>query len=360
MSIIIRNNIFGTNNNEGFPPGDIYDIKVQSTVSSIGISWMEPEPTIVDNVILSTPDTIILIRKQDSYPTSTDDGTTILIKNIADDTSVRQYYYDENIIDGEEYYYRFFVKSTDDIINDSTSMTCKCNAQLLDPSFGNNTWEQIASASESGIIPEEWQIGDEKSVSLSSPYQGLRITFQIADFGHYDKSDGTGKAGICLVSKHVISKVPMNHSENYSQCRSYPYTYGCTSMNRIYNALPEELQSVIKTVVVPCTCLESEGSEFNVVNNHDFKIFIPSNIETNRAVGNNAMLEGTLLPSFTTNSDRIKTSTDGTTPVDYWTRTVLYSDNNYKYWYVSSLNNGTINGSYNVTEFVGLVPIINI
>ena len=43
MSIIIRNNIFGTNNNEGFPPGDIYDIKVQSTVSSIGISWMEPD-----------------------------------------------------------------------------------------------------------------------------------------------------------------------------------------------------------------------------------------------------------------------------------------------------------------------------
>ena len=238
-------------------------------------------------------------------------------------------------------------------------MTCKCNAQLLDSSFGNNTWEQIASASESGIIPEEWQIGDEKSVNLSSPYRGMRITFQIADFGHYDKSDGSGKAGICLVSKHIVSKVPMNNSENYSQCRSYPYTFGCDSMDMIYNALPEELQSVIKTVVVPCTCLESEGSEFNVVNNHDFKIFIPSNIETNRAVGNNAMLEGTLLPSFTTNSNRIKTDINGTL-IDYWTRTVLYSNNNYKYWAVSSLNNGTINASYNVTELAGLVPIINI
>lgn len=52
-------------------------------------------------------------------------------------------------------------------------------AEEYSQTFADNSWQVISSASEAGVAPYIWNVGDEKDITLSS---GERVTLQIYGF----------------------------------------------------------------------------------------------------------------------------------------------------------------------------------
>lgn len=122
--------------------------------------------------------------------------------------------------------------------------------------FGENTWEMINSVaneiSANNMTAEQvystygWNLGDTKTDTLST---GEVVEYQLIDYNHDDKSDGSGKAGItlqtknCLNTTYVIKQYSLNIETGW---RDDPIR--TTHMKSIKATLSPELQSVIKMV----------------------------------------------------------------------------------------------------------------
>ena len=243
MSLLIEKNM--RTSGPKLVPGDVKNVDIKSGVGKVSIKWTDPDDTTYENYTFIKWKGTILVRKKDSAPSNMNDGVVLInsiIKNQYKDTA----YEDNNLEDGN-YYYRFFVYSEDKVYNDSSNMIYNTNVMNVDPVFGNNSWEQIANASESDNIPSTWKVGDEITIQLSGSFNEP-ITLQIWDFKHFDKSDGTGKAGICFGMKHLMkNKQQMNSSDTnsggWNNCNMKK-----TVMNNIYNSIPVEIRNHIKEV----------------------------------------------------------------------------------------------------------------
>lgn len=107
------------------------------------------------------------------------------------------------------------------------------------------SWDYIARYSELGLASEMWDVGDEKTVTLST---GEVITVVIYGFNHDDLSDGSGKASItfgmkdCLETKYAWDATE-EHYEDYAAS-----TVRSKLKNTVLLTLPEDLQAIIKPV----------------------------------------------------------------------------------------------------------------
>ena len=258
MSILIKGNngsSVGGGSSKGFPPGDITNISIRSVTRCVLLNFSDPDSSIYNNITLSTWNSTIIVRKEGLAPTSIKDGDIILtntIKNKYKDDC----FTDSNVEVGKTYYYRFYTMSTDKVYNDSTSMIRSVKVSEADSILKNNTWEQINAASKSGIASSLWKVGDEIDIKISKSdvdrnsifAANTTVTLQIWDFNHFDKSDGSGKAGILFGTKYVY--------ENYANMNDSYGSYGGwnnSTMKRRYipatiSALPENLLNVIKEV----------------------------------------------------------------------------------------------------------------
>lgn len=107
----------------------------------------------------------------------------------------------------------------------------------------NNTWDEIATASEDGVASDIWSVGDEKTITLST---GEQITLVIIGFDHDDLSDGTGKAGITFGMKELCKDLYAIHTNNevyYDECNLRKIT-----LKDYFSKLPSDLQNHIKYV----------------------------------------------------------------------------------------------------------------
>ena len=127
-----------------------------------------------------------------------------------------------------------------------------CYAQWNEKlTFANATWAQIAEISESGEAANYFAVGDTKTVAWGDDV----FTVAIAGFNHDDLADGSGKAGISIVCKSVPdckTQWPSNVNSN-SDKTIYTYTGSrclvrSTLNGTVWNGLPADLQSVIKSV----------------------------------------------------------------------------------------------------------------
>lgn len=122
------------------------------------------------------------------------------------------------------------------------------NLRSINTSFTLETasWTAINSLAESGEASKVFNVGDEKTITLTT---GESITVQILGFNHDDKADGSGKAGITFGMKHLLTTTyPMNSlSTNVggwdeSEMRNVTMKYDTLT------PLPTDLRAVIKPV----------------------------------------------------------------------------------------------------------------
>ena len=196
-----------------------------------------------------------------------------------------------------------------------------------DPIFGNNTWEQINAACESGMIPDTWKIKDEITVTLSEPYN-IKVVLQIWDFNHYERSDGSGKASIVLGCKHIPFTDQMNIS--FISEGGWGASYmSKTVMEDIYNSMPSSLQNAIKTVNIG----SDTGYNGESVTIQD-KVFLPSGREVGFTDIAYDIIQGAKFPIFSDNNSRIKKTNNGTGSADYWWLRSSHTDASDRFYYV--------------------------
>lgn len=204
-------------------------------------------------------------------------------------------------------------------------------------SFANATWEEINNLVINNAASIYYNVGDEKTISLST---GEEITLVILGFNHDDLSDGSGKAGITLGMKGVLSTLyPMNSS--YTNAGGWAeMSLRTTLQTTIFNQLPDDLKPVIKSVTK-----RSIADDRYTHTDTDDTLFLLSIREItgtdqydSASHAEGSQYEYWLKMDGGTNADnRIKRNSVNN-GVDYWTRTKYYG-NTYAFAYISSSGN---------------------
>ena len=116
-------------------------------------------------------------------------------------------------------------------------------------SFNDASWEEVALVSRSGLAKKLYAVGQTKTLALGS----TSLTVAVAGFAHDDLADGTGKAGMTIVTMNVPStSVPWARS-------NARYEYGMENCYVTYQldnwytasipaALRENIREVAKVV----------------------------------------------------------------------------------------------------------------
>lgn len=101
---------------KGSPPGNVINITIASSSSSITLKWSDPNDVIVDGVTLVKWQGTKLVRKAGSYPTSITDGVVLLDNLIHNAYSVVGFT-DSGLTVGTTYYYQLFPYSDTGAVN---------------------------------------------------------------------------------------------------------------------------------------------------------------------------------------------------------------------------------------------------
>ena len=288
MSIILKgNNINKSNNNDGIGPGEVTSIDSSQSNLTITLTWKNPSNVVFEGVTFSEFDHVVIVRKYNSAPYSIDDGTIVYTGNGTTTSNKNSSFRIGNI-----YYYRFFVYDKNGLCNNSTNMIYKVMYIDADPILANNSWDTIIKVSEAGLAEKYWKIGDEIEIKLSGYtdpgiedyYTNLNIsaqtiTLQIWDFNHFDKSDGSGKAGICFGTKSYIQNFkeymsPISKNNVSYRGSTWPASYIHNNvMKAILQILPTNIKNSIK--IVNTYTKNDDDNAYSIGTISEDKVFIP-------------------------------------------------------------------------------------
>ena len=106
------------------------------------------------------------------------------------------------------------------------------------------SWRKINMISKQNKAKNYFKVGDEKELQIGSETYHV----QILGFNHDDKSDGSGKAGITVGLKEIIT-TEYNMNSTYINIGGWQNSKMRTYLQTdIYNSLPNDVKLVIKTV----------------------------------------------------------------------------------------------------------------
>lgn len=187
--------------------------------------------------------------------------------------------------------------------------TINVTVQMLSPTLANNTWAQIAAASEAGVAASTWSVGDTKNITVG----GETLTVEIVGFNHDDLASG-GKAGITFGLKNLMANTRQMNSSNtnaggFTGSDMYDWLQGT-----LLNSLPSDLRAVLKSV----NKKTSAGSQSSTINTNAMKIFLFSEIEIFGSVTYSKSGEGSQYSRFATTSSRIKYLSNGSGSAYRW------------------------------------------
>ena len=174
-------------------------------------------------------------------------------------------------------------------------------------SFNNISWYKIDMISKQGKAKNYFKIGDEKELQIGDETYHV----QILGFDHDDKSDGSGKAGITVSLKEIMTTTKKMNTTNTnvggwkdSEMRTY------VNVN-VYDNLSQEVKDVIK----PVNKLTSEGNRStNIITTSD-KLFLLSEVEIFGSTTWSASGEGSQYQYFADGGSKIKYQTGSSS---YW------------------------------------------
>ena len=198
--------------------------------------------------------------------------------------------------------------------------------------FSTDSWATIAAASADGTASTKYNIGDEKTITLTT---GEEVTVQIWGFGHDDLADGSGKAGITLGMKNLLATQYAMNSSNTNSGGWEASRMRTTTMPAILATLPEDLQAVIKEVSKQSS---EGGSNADALDTTTDKLFLFSVKEVTGA--NTYSLDGegtqydlwkTLLNNGAFAPSRIKRLSNGDGNASYWWTRSAHSGNSYSF-----------------------------
>lgn len=186
--------------------------------------------------------------------------------------------------------------------------------------FSAGTWAQIAAIAESGQAGSVWKLGDTRTETVN----GNTMIFEIAGFNHDDLSDGSGKAGVTIITKTAYPTKQSFSGSNWGASGLRTYL-----SETIFPGLSADLQPFVKSVKKFYDIRDTES----LVTCSD-KVWVPSLEELMTATAYGGMAPNLITGQGTTyahfkNNDFLATQRKlygGTSVVSCWTRsTSAYS-----------------------------------
>lgn len=102
--------------------------------------------------------------------------------------------------------------------------------------FAGGSWDDIIAISESGKARENFAIGDKKTITIGK----TSVDLMIIGFDHDDKSDGSGKAGMTILTMTPLPDTTINNTV-IGTVRGF-------CQNTLVAQLPETLRNAVKPV----------------------------------------------------------------------------------------------------------------
>lgn len=129
---------------------------------------------------------------------------------------------------------------------------------LFDEVFGNNTWESIQSAVQSGIAASYWSVGDTKAVTLNGGVVGLTFSNEtyyafIIGFDHNQSYEGTNKLHMMLGKTSGGTQVAFYSFYMNSSATAAGGWNGSYMRGTIMPAFKATFPSDLKAVLGSCT-----------------------------------------------------------------------------------------------------------
>lgn len=141
----------------------------------------------------------------------------------------------------------------------------------ISKTLNDNSWEVISAVSKAGLASNYWNVGDTKTIVVNgqvgnTTFSNLSIDAYILGINHNAEIEGNNRIHFCIgkVDNKIVGLIDFKYGQypitsagyfsmNYSSDTNSGGWNGCymrsTIMPAIKNALPTDLQNVLKTVV---------------------------------------------------------------------------------------------------------------
>lgn len=165
-------------------------------------------------------------------------------------------------------------------------------------SFADSTWEEIIAACQSRTVPDNWAVGDQKTLTAN----GKDYLINIIGKNHDNYADGTGKAPLTFQFDHRFDgKYGMTAAEtDYSGWKNSQMRI--THLPSILTLFPDNVQSAIKNV----NKLTSAGNRSTEIETTSDSLFLLSEIEVFGAAKFSVDGEGVQYEYYSMGGSKIK------------------------------------------------------
>jgi hypothetical protein len=141
----------------------------------------------------------------------------------------------------------------------------------FDPVLSNNTWDQIIEACRLNVVPDTWEVGDQKTMTIN----GTDYFIDIIGKSHDTYSDGSGTAPLtfqmhdCYNTSYTMNS-SMTNNGGWTSC-----AMRTTHLPAILALMPSEVQDSIREI----NKTTSAGSKSTTINTTSDKLFLLSETE---------------------------------------------------------------------------------
>lgn len=182
--------------------------------------------------------------------------------------------------------------------------------------FASGSWAKIAEVCAAGKAAETFVVGDKKPITLNYDNgTSETINFTIVDMGVDPLSDGS-KAPLTIMADNIVAISPTQLASAYNKGNNSFYRNDAIKsfLDRIYEAMPEDLQSAIK----PYCYYPSLGWVSNIFVAHSVNLGI-----SNTGYGSNAQADtpnyNAKYKHFSQGGSILRTKLNDANSDDYWT-----------------------------------------
>ena len=191
----------------------------------------------------------------------------------------------------------------------------------IDPVFANNSWEQIIAACQTRQIPDTWDVGDQKAMSID----GTDYIIDIIGGRHDEYADGSGLAPLTFQFHEVYSATyyPM-HSSPINSVSWQASVMRQTTIPGLLAKMPTVVQAALREVKKQT----SKGNKSSELIETADKLFLLSEIEIAGTSNYSFYGEGGHYSYYYRGNDKAKRLIQdrGGSTVAYWLRSPSRSD----------------------------------
>lgn len=164
--------------------------------------------------------------------------------------------------------------------------------------FADNSWEQIIEACESGNIPETWEVGDQKAMTIG----GTDYLIDIIGKNHDEYSDGSGMAPLTFQMHDCYGTTYAMYGSATNSCGWVNTSMRITTLPAILAQMPSNVQASIREV----NKLTSSGNSSTTINITADRLFLLSEVEVFGRVTYSVAGEGSQYTYYSAGNSTVK------------------------------------------------------